>query len=113
MKAALVVKFTNPVPGRERAALAYEHEIDDFARKKAAEGVVTQPKWYWSSSGDNMVIVEGEYEKLVELTSDPEAIKLENKGMILMQDFRDELVVVGRDEAMGPYEEALAELNIK
>lgn len=112
MKAALVVKFTNPVPGRERAALAYGHELDDFAKKKAGEGLVTQPKWYWSSNGDNMIIVEGEYEKLLELTSDPEVTKLENKGMILMQDFRDELVAVGRDEAVGGYEAALAELHI-
>ena len=103
MKAALVVRFTNPVPGRERAALDYGREVEDFAKKKATEGI-TEPKWYWSSSGENMMIIEGEYEKLLGLSSTPEAMKLENKGMILLQDFRDELVVVGRDEAMGPYE---------
>lgn len=111
MKAALVVRFTNPVPGRERAALAYGREVDEFARKNADKGVA-EPKWYWSSSGENMIIVEGEYEKLLGLTATPEAIKLENKGMILMQDFRDELVVVGRDEAAGLYEQALTELGI-
>lgn len=113
MKAALVVKFTTPVPGRERAALAYGHELDDFAKKKASEGVVSQPKWYWSSNGDNMVIVEGEYENLLQLSADPEVTKLENKGTILMQDFRDELVAVGRDEALSGYEQALAELEIR
>jgi len=113
MRAALVVKFTNPVPGRERAAIAYGHEVDDFARKNAAEGAITEPKWYWSSIGENMIIIEGDYEKLLELSSKPEAMKLENKGMILLQDFRDELVVVGRDEAEGLYEEALTELGIK
>jgi hypothetical protein len=112
MKAALVVRFTNPVPGRERAALAYGREVDEFTRKNAAKGI-SEPKWYWSSSGENMIIVEGEYEKLLELTSTPEAMKLENKGMILMQDFRDELVAVGRDEAEGLYEQALTELGIK
>lgn len=111
MKAALVVRFTNPVPGRERAALAYGHEVDDFARKNAANGIA-EPKWYWSSSGDNMIIVEGEYEKLLEVTSTPEAMKLESKGMILMQDFRDELVAVGRDEGEAQYEQALTELGI-
>lgn len=112
MKAALVVKFTKPVPGREKAAIAYGRELDDFARRKASGGGIDQPKWYWSSSGDNMIIVEGDYEKLLEVTSDPEAMKLENKGSILMEDFRDELVVVGRDEAVVPYEQALAELNV-
>ncbi len=112
MKAALVVKFTNPVPGREKAAIEYGREIDDFAKKKASQGVVSQPKWYWSSNSDNMIIIEGEYEKLLELSADPAVTKLENKGMLLMQDFRDELVVVGRDEALGPYQEALAELHL-
>ncbi len=112
MRAALVVRFTNPVPGRERAAIAYGREVDEFVRKNAARGL-SEPKWYWSSSGENMIIVEGEYDKLLELSSTPEAMKLENKGMILMQDFRDELVAVGRDEAAGLYEQALTELGIK
>ena len=112
MRAALVVRFANPVPGRERAALAYGREVDEFARKNAAKGI-TEPKWYWSSSGENMVIVEGEYEKLLELSTTPEAIKLENKGMILMQGFRDELVMVGHDEPQMLYEQALTELGIK
>lgn len=110
MKAALVVRFSNPVPGREKAALAFGHELDDFARKNAAK--ISEPKWYWSSSGENMVIVEGEYEDLLGLTAAPEAIKLENKGMILLQNFRDEIVVVGRGEAEGLYQEALEELHL-
>jgi hypothetical protein len=110
MKAALVVRFSNPVPGREKAAIAFGHELDDFAKKNAAK--ISEPKWYWSSSGENMVIVEGEYENLLAVTATPEAIKLENKGMILLQNFRDELVVVGRDEAEGLYQEALRELHL-
>lgn len=112
MQVALVVKFTNPVPGRERAAVAYARETDDFAKKKAAEGVCTQPKWFWSSTGENMMFVEGEYEALIALSASPEVTKLENKGMILMQDYRSDIVVVGRDESLGPYEEALSELGI-
>lgn len=113
MKAALVVRFSNPVPGREKAALAYQRDVEDFAKSKAGDGI-TQPRYYWSSSGENMIIVEGDYEKLLELTSTPEAMKLENKGMLLLQDFRDELVVAGeRDEVVGLYEEALTELGIK
>lgn len=110
MKAALVVRFSNPVPGREKAAIAYGHELEDFARKNA--GKISEPKWYWSSSGDNMVIIEGEYENLLAVSSQPEAIKLENKGMILLQNFRDELVMVGRDEVEGLYTEALQELHL-
>jgi hypothetical protein len=112
MRAALVVKFTNPVPGREKAAIAYAHELDDFANQKAAEGVCTEPKWLWSSSGENLWFIEGDYETLLGILTTPEVTKLENEGMILMQDFRSELYVVGRDESLGPYEEALTALNI-
>jgi len=110
MKAALVVRFSNPVPGREKAAIAFGQEFEDFARKNAAK--VSEPKWYWSSSGENMLIVEGEYENLLGLTATPEAIKLESKGMLLLQNFRDEFVVVGRDRADGLYREALQELHL-
>ena len=112
MKTALVVKFTNPVPGRERAAIASARELDEFVSKKAAEGVCTEPKWFWTSNGENLWFVEGEYEALLALLTTPEVTKLENKGMILMQDFSSELYVVGREESLGPFEEALAELDI-
>lgn len=112
MKVALVVMFTNPVPGREKAAVAYARELDDFARKRAADGVITEPKWLWTSNGDNMLIIEGEYEDILALSTTPEVTKLENKGTILIQDFRSEIYVVGRDESLVPYEEALAELNL-
>lgn len=113
MKTALVVKFTNPTPGRERAAIAYARELDEFVAKKAAEGVCTEPKWFWTSNGENLWFVEGEYESLLALLTTPEVTKFENKGMILMQDFSSELYVVGREESLAPYEEALAELGIK
>lgn len=113
MKTALVVKFTNPVPGRERAAIAYARELDEFVAKKVAEGVCTEPKWFWTSNGENLWFVEGEYESLLALLTTPEVTKFENKGMILMQDYSSELYVVGREESLGPFEEALAELGIK
>ncbi len=113
MKTALVVKFTNPVPGRERAAVAYARELDEFVAKKAAEGVCTEPKWFWTSNGENLWFVEGEYEALLGLMTTPEVTKFENKGMLLMQDFSSELYVVGREESLTPFEEALAELGIK
>ncbi len=113
MNTALVVKFTNPVPGRERAAVAYARELDEFASKKAAEGLCTQPKWFWTSNGENLWFVEGEYEALLGLMTAPEVTKLENKGMILMQGYSSEVYMVGREENLVPYEEALGDLGIK
>jgi hypothetical protein len=55
MKAAMVVKFTTTVPGREKAGIAYAREVDDFYGKKAAEGLCTtrrygrdlESSWWW------------------------------------------------------------------
>lgn len=112
MKAALVVKFTTPVPGREKASIAYAHEVDDFYGKKAAEGLCTAPKWFWATADENLWIVEGEYEVLLGILMTPEAQKLTAKGSALSQSFKYALYVVGRDEILGPWEETLKELAI-
>jgi len=112
MKAAFVVKFTTSVPGREKAAIAYASEVDDFYAKKAAEGLCTEPKWYWATAGENMWIVEGEYEALLGIIATPEAQKFLVMGPILVQGFGWGLYQVGRVEMFGPYEDTLKELQI-
>jgi hypothetical protein len=54
MKAAMVAKWTTPVPGQEKAAFAYGREVDDFFGKKAAEGLCTEPKWFWAPTGESL-----------------------------------------------------------
>ena len=112
MKAALVVKFTTSVPGREKAGLAYAREVDGFWGKKAGEGLCTEPKWFWATSSEHLWFVEGEYEALLGILATPEAQKLLEKGYILIHDFGYDLYQVGRDEAFGLWEETLKELNL-
>lgn len=112
MKAALVVKFTTPVPGREKASIDYAHEADDFYGKKAAEGLCTAPKWFWASADENLWIVEGEYEALLGILATPEAQRLLFKGPALLQGFKYDLYQAGRDETLGPWQETLKELAI-
>ncbi len=112
MKAALVVKFTNAVPGRERASIAYAREVDDFYAKKAAEGLCTEPKWLWASAGEHIWFVEGEYEALLGLLAEPEVQKFLGMGPILTQGFGWSLCQVGREVMFGPYEKALMDLKI-
>jgi hypothetical protein len=112
MKAAMVVKWTTPVPGREKAAVAYGREVDNFWGKKATEGLCTEPKWFWALTGENMWFVEGEYDALLGILATPESQKLLAKGSILAQDFGSGLCMVGREEMFGPYEETLKELKI-
>ena len=112
MKAALVVKFTISIPGREKAAMAYAREVDDFWGKKAAEGLCTEPKWFWATAGEHMWFVEGEYEALLGISATPEAQKILTMGPILVGGFGWGLYQVGREEMFGPYEETLKELSI-
>lgn len=112
MKAALVVKFMTPVPGREKASIDFAYEVDHFYGKKAADGLCTAPKWFWASADENLWIIEGEYEALLGILATSEAQKLLFKGSTLLQGFKYDLYQVGRDETLGPWEETLKELAI-
>ena len=112
MKAAVVVKFTISIPGREKAAMAYAREVDDFWGKKAAEGLCTEPKWFWATAGEHIWFVEGEYEALLGILAGPESQKFLVMGPILVEGFGWGLYQVGREEMFGPYEEMLKELSI-
>ena len=112
MKAAFVVKFATSVPGREKAAIAYAREVDDFWGKKATEGLCTEPKWLWATAGENIWFVEGEYEALLGIIATPEAQRFLSMGTILVGGFGWGLYQVGREEMFGPYEETLNELKL-
>lgn len=112
MKAAFVVKFASPVPGREKAAIAFARETDDFYGKKAAEGLCTAPKWFWASAGEHIWFIEGEYEALLGVIATPEAQKFLSMGPILVEGFGWGLYQVGLEEMFGPYEKTLKELKI-
>lgn len=112
MKAAMVVKFTTPIPGREKAALAYAREVDDFWGKKAVDGLCTEPKWFWAPTGESLWFVEGEFDALVGILATPEAQKFLVQGPTLVQSWGYGLYQTGREEMFGPYEETLKELKI-
>ena len=86
--------------------------MDDFWGKKAAEGLCTEPKWFWAPAGESMWFVEGEYEALLGTFAIPEAQKFLVMGPILVEGFGWSLCQVGREEMFGPYEETLKELKI-
>ena len=113
MKAAFVAKWLTAVPGREKAAIAYGRDVDEFFAKKAADGVCTEPKWFFAPGGESLWFVEGEYEALLGIFATPEAEKFLVKGPILLQGFGYDLYRTGREEIFGRYEQALTELRIR
>jgi hypothetical protein len=112
MKAAFVAKWLTAVPGREKAAIAYGRDVDDFFAKKAADGECTEPRWFFAPAGESLWIIEGEYETLLGIFATPEAEKFLVKGRVLLQGFGYGLYRAGREEIFGRYEEALTELGI-
>ena len=112
MKAAIVVKWTAAIPGREKAGIAFGREVDEFFAKKAAEGLCTEPKWFWAPTGESLWFIEGEYEALLGLLAAPESQKFLIEGPILNQGWGYGLYLTGREEMFGPYEETLKELKV-
>lgn len=112
MKAAMIVTWKNPFPGRETMAIEYAREVDEYWGKQAADGKCTEPRWYWAMKGANIWIVEGEYETLLALASTPEAQKLQLKGGLLAEDFGWEMYVTGREEMLKPMEAMISELSL-
>lgn len=112
MKAAMVVKFSTAYPGRERLGIDYAREADEFFAKKAAEGLCTEPKWFFAPIGESLWFVEGEYDALLGILATPEAQKFLVEGAILLQDFGYGLYRTGREEIFAPYEEVLSELKV-
>ncbi len=112
MKAAFVARWLTAVPGREKAAIAYGRDVDDFFAKKAADGFCTEPKWFFAPTGESLWFVEGEYEPLLGIFATPEVEKFLAKAPILLHGFGYGLYRTGREEIFCRYEEALTELGI-
>ncbi|HEX6074112.1 MAG TPA: hypothetical protein VFZ32_02485 [Micromonosporaceae bacterium] len=112
MKAAMVTTFGQAFPGREKAAVKYSHEVEEFFTKKAAEGMFTEPKTFFAPTGKSFWFIEGEYDALVKLLATPETEKFLTIGKLLFQDFGYGLYVTDYEEMMRRYEWALRELEL-
>ena len=95
MKAAMIVHFDHPFPGREIRALEYGVEVNEFWGKLAAEGKCTQPEMFFSTSGHGLWMVKGDLETLEQLVSTEKVQKLLEKGGLLMDGFGYEFHFTG------------------
>lgn len=112
MKGAMVVTWTGVRPGRERMALDYGREVDDFFGKFAAEGKCATPKWFFARTGTNVWLVEGELEDLLLISAAPEGERLTTKGPLINEGFMVEFCSTERDAMFASFEAALDELKI-
>ncbi|HEX6246469.1 MAG TPA: hypothetical protein VFZ64_01245 [Nocardioidaceae bacterium] len=112
MKVAVVSTWTGQRPGRERLATALARETDDYVGKFAAEGKCSEPRWYFSNFGVNVWIVEGEFEDLALILTTPEAMRLQAKLALALENMRVEFCTIDRDAQLNASEELFDELKI-
>jgi hypothetical protein len=104
MKAAFVVTWSRPVPGREKKSIEYFHEVNDFFAKLATEGKCTEPEWFMGMQGHRIWFVKGEYEALVALLTLPKVQEFIFTGGYVTEDFDYGITPVGTDEFIKAYE---------
>jgi hypothetical protein len=103
MKAALITHFRHPIAGREKLALDYGAEVNDYWGKLAADGKCTFPEFFFSTTGGwHLWMVKGDLETLEEIQRAPETQTLLHKGSLLLENFGSELHLTGEtaDEYM-------------
>jgi hypothetical protein len=111
MKAALVVTWSAPLPGREKKALEYLREVNDFYGKLATEGKCTEPEWFMSAHGRRIWFVKGEYESLMDLMALPKVQEFIFTGDFLIRDFEYGITPIGSDELIRSFEEVGVKLG--
>lgn len=111
MKAAFVVTWSASVPGREKKALEYFREANDFFAKLAAEGKCTEPEFFIGPRDYKIWFVKGEYETLSELLTLPKVQEFIFANSLTTQDFAYFIAPVGTDEYLKAYEQVGAKLG--
>lgn len=95
MKTAMVVTWTEPIPGREMKALEYGADVTAYWTKHAKAGKCGLPEMYFSERGKGMWIVEGERDVLFGIHDTDQAKDLLARGQLLLNDFCVDFYTVG------------------
>ena len=110
---AFMTTFTRPYPGREKKALDFAAESEEYWGKHAADGKCTPPEWFFAAD-KGIWMVKGERKVLEELALGETGLRLVTKGDFLLQDFTYELVATGSgaDDFLTAYAAAGEDLGI-
>ena len=114
MDAAFVVSWATPHLGREKMALDYGAEVNEYWGGLAAEGKCSQPEMFFFSRGTGQWMVKGDRDTLQSLVMAEPSQRLLAKGALLLQDFAFDLAIAGKasDDYMVTYAGVAQELGI-
>lgn len=87
MKAALMVKWSGVIPGREKATAEYALEVAEYWGKAAADGKCSEPEFFVGSGDVVYWMVKGEEDDLRALQMSDDGQRLLIKGEFLLADF--------------------------
>jgi len=113
MNAAFIVTWSRPFPGREKKALDYGVEVNEYWGKLAADGKCTPPEMFFLPNGQGFWMVKGDREELYKLFWSDVSQTLLTKGEYLFGDFKHAIAVTGTaaDEFLFRYTEVGTELG--
>lgn len=95
MKAAMVVTWTEPIPGRETKALEYGVDVTTYWTNQAKAGKCSTPETYFSERGKGMWIVVGERDDLLAIHDTDESRDLIMRGQFFLNEFCVDFFTVG------------------
>lgn len=98
MKAAIVIRYGRPHPGREKLAFEAFGEALGFFGGKATAGVCEAPVPYMAPGG-GMIIVHGERDGLLALVGSEEYQRMFLKAGFAVPDLYYEVIQAGEDAA--------------
>ncbi|MFN2543652.1 MAG: hypothetical protein ABR600_03640 [Actinomycetota bacterium] len=114
--AALVSTWGASVRGREAKSLEVFMEFLQYWGKQAAEGRCSEPEPYIAADGSTgMAIVRGRSDVLMEIATSDEALKLIEKGQLIVEDLKTQWYFTGEDEvqrSMSMFVESGQELGL-
>ncbi len=114
MDSAIIVTWSEPIPGREKKALAYGAEVQEYWGRLASEGRCSAPEWFFFPNGHGLWMVKGDRGTLLAEYMAERSQHLNTKGELLLQDFRSDFVETGSaaDAHMLKYGGLLDELSL-
>jgi len=96
---AFVTTWGSPVRGREAKSLEVFMEFLGYWGKQAAEGKCSEPEAYFATDGSSgMAIVRGKSDALLEVSESVEALKLIEKGQLIVDDLKTHWYYTGDEQ---------------
>jgi hypothetical protein len=114
MDTAFMVTWKVPFPGREAAALQLGADSGEYWGKIAAEGVVSEPEWFFHPAGWGMWMVKGDRSTLTPLVHGETSREFLARGQLLLDSWQYALAETGSgaDRYLAQYGTSAATLGV-